>query len=484
MPRVCYHVVSLSPALVVITVVFCNTCCKATPPAYVTFERRQQVDYEPDPMSLVRIWVAFVEQGDGILIQLPRKSNYIMGDGESERIDVLVDGGSRPASESWRIGKLVRDLYGQSPTTIEHAIVTHHDQDHVVGITNLLNDERVDFETIYHNGLASYRGGQPTRQGIDPFPEDQPPEKPAIFKFRDNLMRRGMAFVFPPEHDRAGELDPGYLISDSSDLRRSFVSGEFQGIYDRLAAAVVNGVTSGRVSAFSRAFVGAPFVNETEIELDRGGEPLDVTFDVIWPLEQLRPYGGRSWSETINGNSITFRLSYGEFQMLFTGDHNEKSEKAILAHLRSTGSTESLHCDVMKVPHHGSSHAHEPFFRPDGFRPVLSVASMGNQGFKSKAMYSRNWEHPSTEVISWLGGPHRVYHTFVHERRFKWSAVDTEAKRQALIERKHVLIETDGEWFRVVEVPADAVASLHIPSVRQTRRGNGTQWIRAVTEGE
>lgn len=105
---------------------------------------------------------------------------------------------------------------------------------------------------------------------------------------------------------------------------------------------------------------------------------------------------------------------------------------------------------------------------------------MGNAGFKSKAMYRGNREHPSTDVIEWLGRPHRFYTTFVHERRFKWSSITTEAERQARIEQTHILVETDGKWFRLVELPVDEAGPQEPPSVVSTRRGNGTRWIRAT----
>ena len=127
--------------------------------------------------------------------------------------------------------------------------------------------------------------------------------------------------------------------------------------------------------------------------------------------------------------------------------------QALLKHLRAQNSLHLLNCDVFKVPHHGSADAHKPFFKRTGFAPVISVASMGDERFKSKAMKKNASQHPSTDVIKWLGGPHRVYHTFIHERRFKWADITTDALRQAMIEQKHILIETDGSWFRLVELP-------------------------------
>jgi len=104
---------------------------------------------------------------------------------------------------------------------------------------------------------------------------------------------------------------------------------------------------------------------------------------------------------------------------------------------------------------------------------------MGHQGFKSKTMSSGAWQHPSTDVISWLGGSHRVYHTLIHERKFRWSDLRTTADHERMHEYSHILVETDGEWFRIVEVDIDTTDPNSPPSVNNTRRGNGTRWIEA-----
>jgi beta-lactamase superfamily II metal-dependent hydrolase len=438
----------------------------AAPPAYSTFKRTQQLNHEPNPAELLRIWMIYVGQGDGLLIQFPRKYDYDPGNGSRERVDLVIDGGANPISDTHRLTDFISQMYdGESPI-IEYAVITHHDQDHVAGLTALLEKSAVEVDTIYHNGLASFRGG---KRG---FPATSRPQN-AVCDFRNQRLQRGLAFVGPND-----ELVSSFLIRSLDDLRAGHGDEQFQGVYEDLAKAVVTRAGEHQLSRFDRAFASAPFINERHVE--RGATPLsDLKFTVLWPLEKLNAYGGNDWGETINGNSVTFSLTYKDFTMLFTGDHNDKSEPKLLAHLTSIQKRDLLNCDVFKVPHHGSSHADEEFFKRPGFEPILAVASMGDAGFKSKAMGTRNWEHPATDVIEWLGGPHRVYHTFVQERAFSWSEITTEDKRQAMIEKSHILIETDGEWFRLVEVSIEPGSALQPPTVAQTRRGNGTQWIRA-----
>ena len=459
--------------LLCVTAILVGTA-QATPPDYATFRREQRADYEPDALDLLRIWVVNVEQGDGIIIQLPRRCNYDPDPDDerpdrTERVDVLIDGGSVPRSEAWRIQDFLGRLYREEAPLIKHAVITHHDTDHVVGLIGLLEGCGATFDTVYHNGLASYRPGH---RG---FPTDRRPDSPAVFTYVRPRLRCGMAFLYGEGHEHAGKINGQYLIQDLAGLRAALDGQDLQGLYEELAEAIVWNAEDNGLSGFRRAYAGGPIIAEREKELGR--DLSGVEFEVIWPLETLSPYGRNDWAETINGNSVTFVLRYRQFEMLFTGDHNEESEEALLDHLRAEGCLGVLNCDVLKVPHHGSSHACERFFQT--VAPVVSVASMGDQGFRSKAMNRGAWQHPSTEVIGWLGGPHRIYHTFVHERCFRWDGITTEAARQSMIERTHVLDETDGQWFRLVELPLDYGEPNQPPTVRQTRRGNGTRWIRA-----
>lgn len=453
----------LVPRLLV--VFFIPRIGQATPPEYTTFDRGQRVDYSPDPDSVLRIWMVYVGQGDGILIQLPTKYNYDANpnDDDSERaeqIEVVVDGGPKSSGEAGARGlaDFVAQLYGEVSPKIEHVVITHHDEDHVGGVTRLLTESDLSFGAVHHNGLASYRGGKRN------FPSDRRPPN-AVVKYDSGMLSRGMAYV-----NAAKELDSGYLINNLGDLRSARTRGELEGIYDQLAAAVVGNADNGRLASFERAHASHSFIPSVA----------DIEFKVLWPLATLQSYGGNDWGETINGNSVTFRLSYGGFSMVFTGDHNDKSEPELLKALRASQELALLDCDVFKVPHHGSSHADEDFFKRAGFKPVLAVASMGDKGFQSKKIKKNAWQHPATEVIDWLGGPHRVYHTFIHEREFAWDAITSETKRKSMIERSHILVETDGEWFRLVEIPAESGDPAAPPSVAQTRRGNGTRWIKAT----
>jgi beta-lactamase superfamily II metal-dependent hydrolase len=460
-------VMSIAIAVCAFAWAVCGGTARATPPEYKSIPREQATDPPIDPSQLLRIWVVYVGQGDGILIQLPETMNYDPDpddddDTASERIDILIDGGSWNSSDADRIGALVESLYADAPQiVIEHAVISHHDQDHVLGMVRMLRSGAFGFERIYHNGLASYRRDAPRFAGAG-----------------DLVAKSPRAMARTETVDGRTTLVAEDLIEDVAAAGQRV--GELQGtsaVYRQLIDTVISSAETAGLQAFDRACVGRPFIAEREQDA-RGGLG-EVAIELIWPLEELLAYGGRDWGETINGNSLTFRLTYREFEMLFAGDHNEHSQQAMIAHYEVADPGLSvLDCDVLKVPHHGSSHAIEPFFRRDNEhrRPAVAVASMGSKGF------SLDWKHPAEEVISWLGGPHRFYSTYIHEKRFRWHDMSNTTAREAMIEMSHILIETDGEWFRIVEIPAEGGDPTSPPTVQETRRSDGTRWIRAKPE--
>ncbi len=452
---------------------------RADPSDFSSFGRVQKIDHQFNQRDLMRIWVVFVNQGDGILIQLPEKYNYDSNPNDSdprrqERLEILIDGGTFEGREDQqRMLRFLQALYRRDPV-IEYGVISHHDSDHVTGLRRIFDESDTVIQTLFHNGLASWRSGAKDFR-------DSTSASEAVISKRGGKLSRGMAFV------DGDELDSSYLITSRAALSRAKRNNLLQGVYENLAEGILSRTGRDRVASFARARSGGSFIAEREARLDRGVDLSGLRFDVIWPRNRLRPYKSRNWGYTINGNSITFRLVYGEFEMLFTGDHNEESESDLLDRLGNDQSV--LKCDVLKVPHHGSSHGTKDFFTAAD--PVVSVASMGAKGFQSKkqrpARRFRNaWQHPATNVIQWLGGSDRVFHTFIHEKKFDYDRITSAAKRRAMIEHTHILIETDGDWFRIVELDAPADPSdpqpgnlFNPPSVSATRRGDGTRWIRA-----
>jgi len=88
----------------------------------------------------------------------------------------------------------------------------------------------------------------------------------------------------------------------------------------------------------------------------------------------------------INDNSLVFRLEYGLFTMLFTGDAGSASEDRLLA------SGADLRARVLKVGHHGSAYGSQPRFIA-AVRPEVAVISVGRHNL---------FGHPARETIDTL----------------------------------------------------------------------------------
>jgi len=98
-----------------------------------------------------------------------------------------------------------------------------------------------------------------------------------------------------------------------------------------------------------------------------------VSWHVVWPARVPRPPApgaeAANQGTTVNNTSVAMLLDAGGVRVLFTGDLEEESQRAVVA------SGADLRADVLKVPHHGSSRQDERFLRASGAR--LALVSVG-----------------------------------------------------------------------------------------------------------
>ena len=230
----------------------------AAPPDYTSFGRDQRLQHTPDEDDLLRIWVVYVGQGDGILIQFPRKYQYDVEDTDPdidaiEQLDILIDGGSFRTADAGRMLDFIETLYAPVAPVVEYAVLTHHDADHTRGLARVLESDSVDVEHVFHNGLASYRPGS---RG---FPASGVPQNKAVYARRNGLVTRGMAFLAPgaanltQDDSLLRSLD---LVPNLATLRERSVAGQLHGVYDDLGDAVIESAGPGNRTQFDRAMVG------------------------------------------------------------------------------------------------------------------------------------------------------------------------------------------------------------------------------------
>jgi competence protein ComEC len=110
------------------------------------------------------------------------------------------------------------------------------------------------------------------------------------------------------------------------------------------------------------------------------GERLDLGDGVM--IEVLHPGEERNL-ENRNENSVSLRLTYGDFSLLLTGDSAEEAERAMVA------SGLALRALVFKAGHHGSNTSSNDFFLA-AVRPQIVIVSAG---------IDNRYGHPHPEVL-------------------------------------------------------------------------------------
>ncbi|HEV3471232.1 MAG TPA: ComEC/Rec2 family competence protein [Pyrinomonadaceae bacterium] len=134
-----------------------------------------------------------------------------------------------------------------------------------------------------------------------------------------------------------------------------------------------------------------------------------VTVEVLWPPAAEQAPEGPSG----NDDSVVLRVTHGRRAFLLTGDIEAGAEAALVA------AGDPLHCDALKVPHHGSRTSSTPAF-VSAARPALAVVSVGQDS-------PHGHPHPSV-VERWRAGGAQVLTTG---------------------ERGTITVSTDGEDLRV-----------------------------------
>ena len=152
---------------------------------------------------------------------------------------------------------------------------------------------------------------------------------------------------------------------------------------------------------------------KTPIRIARRGRAIDIgggaSLELLGPEEPLIS-GSRS---DPNSNSVVFRLTFGGQSALFTGDAEEETEERLLK------TPEKLRAGLLKVAHHGSSHASSDRFL-DAVSPAAAVVSCSERN---------RYGHPAPETLGRL------------ERRA--------VRHWVTAQRGSLVAETDGRVWRL-----------------------------------
>ncbi len=145
---------------------------------------------------------------------------------------------------------------------------------------------------------------------------------------------------------------------------------------------VLNSV--GKDSAVYREFEKAVLEEKTPVYFPEKGDKINlelIKLAVLWPQSQEKVLGATTMEKEANETSVVLQLSYGDFDVLLTGDISSQIES--LLNLEDV--------EVLKVAHHGSKYSTSEEFLKES-QPELAVISVGKNSFG----------HPTKEVLEKL----------------------------------------------------------------------------------
>lgn len=111
----------------------------------------------------------------------------------------------------------------------------------------------------------------------------------------------------------------------------------------------------------------------------------DIYVDILWPNST-----NIITENSINNNSLVFKIIYKNFSMLFTGDIEEIAENQILQHYKDN--LDVFKSTILKLAHHGSkSSSTEEFL--DVVKPKIALIGVGE---------NNKFGHPNSSVLERL----------------------------------------------------------------------------------
>jgi hypothetical protein len=335
--------------------------------------------------NVLKVNCVDVQQGDGAVIESP--------DGKV----ILVDGGDNQMFARYLAGRF-RNTTADKPKKIDCILVTHGDADHFAGLPEIFKSETnpdrrkrlfIEPKRYYHNGIVK----RPSKRNGKSVPDVE--LLGATTKVGNQTFLTG--------------LETDLLKVPDAELNQPFTEWrDALKAYNTRSKITFKRLQFGDDAAFDffnqgdcRIEVLGPLVTEV------GGKPAlrflgDPPKGPRLGHESVAlsedEFKGHSASHTINGHSVVFRLVYGGFSYLFTGDLNDEASR-FLTREHNAGRL-NLRSEVFKVPHHGSADFSGAMFQ--AVSPVVSIVSSGDESAQ------KEYIHPRATLIGALGKWSRV----------------------------------------------------------------------------
>lgn len=282
---------------------------------------------------VLEVYYIDVGQGDATFIVTPGRKK------------ILIDGGINNQALKFLSWKYKLQDYGPRDILfIDLMVQSHADADHLKGLIFMLKNSKFEVGKIRHNGIATYKTG---------------------------IYETGLG-------DRTPD---GKFLATRHDKLNELKDNELSGTFLEWKQAIQNNpnVDYESVKAYQ------------VIDIEPG-----LKLEILGPKLVPATNGHNSYlpwfsdeGNTINGNSVVLKMTYGSFSFLFPGDVNTKGSKHLLTDLTLKPKYDS---HVLKAPHHGSHHYYPPFL--EQVNPQLTVISSGEEN---------TFGHPRGNFIGTVG---------------------------------------------------------------------------------
>lgn len=326
-----------------------------------------------------------VQQGDGAVIESP--------DGKV----ILVDGGDNQLFARYLAGRF-RGTTPAKPKAVDCILVTHGDADHFEGLAKIIESEtnkekRKRFfmapKRVYHNGIVKRATTRNKKKVPDLELLGATKKKDGdtyLVDLVDDLLQVPNAEMNEPFKNWKAALAE-YNKRSPVELRRL----EFgdHAAFDFFKKGDLRIEVLGPLATRVGDKPALKFLGKPPRGPRIGHESLDV---------DDKGFTGFSAAHTINGHSIVFRLVYGGFSYLFSGDLNDEASR-FLAREHNRGAL-NLTSEVYKVAHHGSADFSGGLLQ--AIAPIVSVVSSGDEN------KSKEYIHPRATLMGALGKWSRV----------------------------------------------------------------------------